>query len=49
MILKWREFRNLESTCTDCGRVVDDAEHRDPDATDNCSGLPTCTCRRPRS
>ena len=33
-----------ETVCSGCGRVKDDAERRDPDNGDNCSGCPTCTC-----
>lgn len=42
------EFRHCEAVCTDCGNIVDDADHRDPDNAQNCSGCPVCTCRRPR-
>jgi len=41
------QFRNLEHLCADCGRPINDAEHRDPDARDNVTGAPTCRCRRP--
>lgn len=36
--------RLLESTCSDCGGTVPDADHFDRDNAENATGIPLCHC-----